>query len=33
MTYLEGLSNAEDDRDAAVNGSLDLAGNELVKGE
>lgn len=29
MTYLKGLTNAEDDRDTAVNGSLGLAGDEL----
>lgn len=30
MTYLESLTNAEDDREAIVNGKLGLAGNELV---
>lgn len=30
MTYLQGFTNAEDDRNATLNGSLDLAGNELV---
>jgi hypothetical protein len=29
MTYLKGLSNAEDDGNTALNGSLGLAGNEL----
>ena len=31
MTYLESLTNAEDDREATVNGKLGLAGNELVQ--
>ena len=30
MTYLEGLSDTEDDRDTALNGGLGLAGNELL---
>lgn len=30
MTYLESLTNAEDNREAVVNGVLGLAGNELV---
>lgn len=29
MTYLKGLSNAEDDRNTTLNGGLGLAGNEL----
>lgn len=29
MTYLEGLSDAEDDRDTALDGGLGLASNEL----
>lgn len=29
MTYLKGLTNAEDDRETAVNGGLGLVGNEL----
>jgi hypothetical protein len=29
MTYLEGLTNAEDDRETTVNGGLGLAGSEL----
>jgi len=29
MTYLQSLTDAEDDRDAALDGSLGLAGNEL----
>lgn len=29
MTYLQGLTNAENNGETAVNGGLDLAGNEL----
>ena len=29
ITYLQGLTNAEDDTEATVNGGLDLTGNEL----
>jgi hypothetical protein len=29
MTYLQGLSDAEDDRETTLDGSLDLAGDEL----
>lgn len=29
MTYLQGLTNAVDDRETTVNGGLGLAGNEL----
>jgi hypothetical protein len=29
MTYLEGLTNAEDDGEATVDGGLGLASNEL----
>lgn len=29
MTYLESFTNAEDDRKTALDGSLDLASNEL----
>jgi hypothetical protein len=32
MTYLECLSDAEDDRDTALNGGLGLASNELFSG-
>ena len=31
ITYLQGLTNAEDDTEATVNGGLDLTGNELFQ--
>lgn len=31
MTYLEGLTNAEDDGETTFNGGLGLAGNELLQ--
>lgn len=32
MTYLKGLSDAEDDRNTTLNGGLGLAGDELSSG-